>query len=80
MVWQGIELHQCLDGGNKIIGNRTADTTIGQLNNIFCRTVRNSTAFQNITINTNITELIHNHSQTPATGLLHELADKCGFS
>ena len=80
MIRLRVKGHQRFNRRNKIICHRTADTAIGQFHNIFSRTFRDRTAFQNFAVDAHITEFIDNHSQTLALRILHQLADQCCFS
>ena len=63
---------QRLDRRQKIIGNRAADTAIGQFDDIFFSTVRAAAGGEDIAINTDITKLIDDQCQTTPVSFLDE--------
>jgi len=75
-----IQRHQSLDGGNKVVRHRAADTPIGQLENVFCGAIGDGTRFQNLAIHTDIAKFIHDHRQAFALRVLHKLTDQRRFT
>ena len=78
MMWSGFSprTQQGLDGRHEIVGDRAADTAIGELDDIVFRARGDAAASQNLAIDADIAEFVDDQGQTTALCLLEQMADE----
>src|SRR5690606_38862046 len=68
--------YQRLDRRNEVIGHGAADAAVRQFDDVLLGAHLVGTGFQDLAVHADRAELVHQHGESPALRVLHEVADQ----
>jgi hypothetical protein len=80
VVWCVFAGEEFFHGWNKVIGHGAANAAVGEFHHIVFGAGFIAAAFEDISVNTKIAKLIDDQRNAPATCVLQQVPNECGFS